>query len=181
MRIKILPLIILSLAFFTAAHAQTLDKAKLDRFFDRLAEKNKAMGSMTLTKDGKVLYSRAIGYSQINDSRKKPSTAATRYRIGSITKMFTAVMIFQLVEKGKLKLSDTLDRFFPQVPNAGRITIAQMLAHRSGIYDFTDDRDFRSWKMNAKTEDEMLAIIAKGKPVFEPGEKTEYREKSGDI
>ncbi|HEY0050125.1 MAG TPA: serine hydrolase domain-containing protein [Pyrinomonadaceae bacterium] len=174
MRIKILPLILLALAFFTAAHAQTLDKAKLDRFFDRLAEKNKAMGSMTLVKDGKVLYSRAIGYSQINDSQKKPSTAATRYRIGSITKMFTAVMIFQLVEKGKLKLSDTLDKFFPQVPNAGKITVAQMLAHRSGIYDFTNDSDFRSWKMNAKTEDEMLAIIAKGKPVFEPGEKTEY-------
>jgi CubicO group peptidase (beta-lactamase class C family) len=49
-----------------------------------------------------------------------------------------------------------------------------MLAHRSGIHNFTEDRDFRSWKMNAKTEDEMLAIIAKGKPVFEPGEKTEY-------
>jgi CubicO group peptidase (beta-lactamase class C family) len=88
--------------------------------------------------------------------------------------MFTAAMIFQLVEKGKLKLTDTVDKFFPQIPNAGKITIAQMLAHRSGLYDFTDDRDFRSWKMNAKTEDEMLAIIAKGKPVFEPGEKTEY-------
>jgi hypothetical protein len=49
-----------------------------------------------------------------------------------------------------------------------------MLAHRSGIYDFTNDREFRSWKNQAKTKDEMLAIIAKGKPVFEPGEKTEY-------
>jgi CubicO group peptidase (beta-lactamase class C family) len=174
MRIKILLSILLTLAFFTASYAQILDKAKLDQFFDRLAEKNKAMGSMTLVKDGKVLYSRAIGYSQINDSQKKPSTAATRYRIGSVTKMFTAVMIFQLVEKGKLKLSDTLDKFFPQIPNAGKITIAQMLAHRSGIYDFTRDSDFSSWKTNAKTEDEMLAIIAKGKPVFEPGEKTEY-------
>ncbi|MDQ3714052.1 MAG: beta-lactamase family protein [Acidobacteriota bacterium] len=174
MKIKILLSILLTLAFFTASYAQTLDKAKLDQFFDRLDEKNKAMGSLTLAKDGKVLYSRSIGYSQINDSRKKPSTAATRYRIGSVTKTFTAVMIFQLVEKGKLNLSDTLDKFFPQIPNAGKITIAQMLAHRSGIYDLVKDRDFRSWKMNAKTKDEMLAIIAKGKPVFEPGEKTEY-------
>jgi len=174
MKIKTLFAGLLTLVLFTAGYSQTLDKAKLDQFFDRLAEKNKAMGSVTLAKDGKVLYSRAIGYSQISDSQKKPSTAATRYRIGSVTKMFTAVMIFQLVENGKLKLSDTLDKFYPQIPNANKITIAQMLAHRSGIHNFTKDRDFRSWKMNAKTEDEMLAIIAKGKPVFEPGEKTEY-------
>jgi CubicO group peptidase (beta-lactamase class C family) len=174
MRIKILSTILLSLTFLTAGFAQTPDKAKLDRFFDRLAEKNKAMGSLTVARDGQILYSRAIGYSQINGTEKKFSTATTKYRIGSITKMFTAAMIFQLVEKGKLKLTDTVDKFFPQIPNAGKITIAQMLAHRSGLYDFTDDRDFRSWKMNAKTEDEMLAIIAKGKPVFEPGEKTEY-------
>ncbi|MDQ4120729.1 MAG: beta-lactamase family protein [Acidobacteriota bacterium] len=174
MKIKTLFVCLVTLALFTTGYSQTLDKAKLDQFFDRLAEKNKAMGSVTLAKDGKVLYSRAIGYSQISDSQKKPSTAATRYRIGSVTKMFTAVMIFQLVENGKLKLSETLDKFYPQIPNANKITVAQMLAHRSGIYNFTKDRDFRSWKMNAKTEDEMLAIIAKGKPVFEPGEKTEY-------
>jgi CubicO group peptidase (beta-lactamase class C family) len=174
MRIKILSTILLTLTFLTSSFAQSLDKAKLDQFFDRLAEKNKAMGSLTVARDGKILYSRAIGYSQINGTEKKPASAATKYRIGSITKMFTAAMVFQLVEEGKLKLSDTLDKFFPQVPNAGKITIAQMLAHRSGIYDITDDRDFRSWKINAKTKDEMLAIIAKGKPVFEPGEKTEY-------
>ncbi len=174
MKIKILFAFLLTLALFNTAYAQTLDKAKLDRFFDRLAEKNKAMGSVTLAKDGKVLYSRAIGYSQINGTEKKPASATTKYRIGSVTKMFTAVMIFQLVEEGKLKLSDTLDKFYPQIPNANKITIAQMLAHRSGIYNFTKDRDFRAWKIHAKTKDEMLAITAKGKPVFEPGEKTEY-------
>src|SRR5213594_1841501 len=89
---------LLTLAFFTAGYAQTLDKAKLDQFFDRLAEKNKAMGSLTIVKDGNVLYTRAIGYSQINP--KKPLTAANRFRIGSITKMFTAAMILQLVEEG---------------------------------------------------------------------------------
>jgi len=120
---------------FAAGYAQTLDKAKLDQFFDRLAEKNKAMGSLTIAKDGNVLYTRAIGYSRISGTEKKPSTAANRYRIGSITKMFTAAMILQLVEEGKLKLTDTLDKFFPQIPNAQKITIAQILAHRSGIHD----------------------------------------------
>jgi CubicO group peptidase (beta-lactamase class C family) len=174
MKIKTLFTGLLTLVLFTTSYSQALDKAKLNQFFDRLNEKNKAMGSLAVVHDGNVLYSRAIGYSQINVTGKKHSTALTRYRIGSITKMFTAAMIFQLVEEGKLKLSDTLDKFFPQIPNAGKITVSQMLAHRSGIFDITRDRDFRSWKMNAKTKDEMLAIIAKGKPVFEPGEKTEY-------
>src|SRR5688572_17306960 len=141
MRIKTLFAISLALALFTAGHAQTLDKAKLDQFFDRLAEKNKAMGSLTIAKDGNVLYSRVIGYSQINGAEKKPLTAANRFRMGSITKMFTATMILQLVEEGKLKLTDTLDKFLPQVPNAGKITIAQLLGHRSGIPDVRRERD----------------------------------------
>ena len=66
---------------FTAGHGQALDKAKLDQCFGRLAEKNKAMGSLTIAKDGNVLYTRAIGYSQINGTEKKPLTAANRYRI----------------------------------------------------------------------------------------------------
>src|SRR5216117_1618489 len=121
MKKKILFATLLILALFTAGHAETLDKAKLDQFFDLLAEKNKAMGSLTIAKDGNVLYTRAMGYSQINGTEKKPLTAASRFRLGSITKMFTATMILELVEEGKLKLTDTLDKFFPQVQNAQKI------------------------------------------------------------
>jgi CubicO group peptidase (beta-lactamase class C family) len=141
MKIKILFATSLTLALFSAGYAQTLDNAKLDQFFDRLAEKNNAMGSLTIAKDGNVLYTRAIGYSQINGAEKKPLTAANRFRIGSITKMFTAAMIFQLVEEGKLKLTDTLDKFFPQVPNAKKITIVQILGHRSGIPNVRRDQN----------------------------------------
>ena len=162
------------LAVFTAVSAQTLDKAKLDQFFDRLAEKNQAMGSLTVARDGHILYTRAIGYSQINGSERKPATTATRYRVGSITKMFTAALVFQFVEEGKLKLSDTLDKFFPQIPNAGKITIAHILTHRSGIHDFIREPDFRAWSLSARTKDETLAFIARGKPDFEPGEKRSY-------
>jgi CubicO group peptidase (beta-lactamase class C family) len=159
---------------FTAGRAQTPDKTKLDQFFNRLAEKNKAMGSLTVTKDGNIFYSRAIGYSQINNTEKKQASESTKYRIGSITKMFTAAMIFQLVEENKLKLTDTLDKFFPQIPNAQKITLAQMLGHRSGIFNVTENPDFRSLKTQAKTKDEMVALIAKAKPAFEPGEKAQY-------
>jgi CubicO group peptidase (beta-lactamase class C family) len=175
MKIEKLSAFALTLAFVTAGHAQSLEKAKLDQFFDRLAEKNRAMGSLTIAKDGNVLYTRAIGYSQINGTEKKPLTAATRYRIGSITKMFTAVMLLQLVEERKLKLTDTLDKFFPQVANAQKITIAQILAHRSGIHDSLIDRNMRpSSKTNPITKDEMLTLIVKGKPDFEPDAKHSY-------
>src|SRR5687767_7526409 len=134
---------LLSFALSASTYAQTLDKAKLDQFFDRLIEKNKAMGTLTIAKDGKIVYTRSIGYSQINGNEKKPLTAASRYRIASISKMYTAVMIFQLVEERKLKLTETLDKFFPQIANAQKITIAQILAHRSGIHDALLDKNLR--------------------------------------
>src|SRR5215470_173465 len=173
MRIKTLFAISLALALCIAGNAQTLEKAKLDQFFDRLAEKNKAMGSLVIAKDGKVLYTRAIGYSQINGTEKKPLTAANRFRIASITKMFTAAMILQLVEEGKIKLTDTLDKFFPQVPNAQKITILQILSHRSGIPNVR--RDQATWKPGTPvTKDEILALIVKGTPEFEPDTKNSY-------
>ena len=171
---KILSAFLLTFVLLSAVFAQTLDKAKLDRFFDRLAEKNQAMGSLTVARDGKILYSRAIGYSQLSGSEKKPATTATRYRIGSITKTFTAALVFQLVEEGKLKLSDTLDKFFPQIPNASKITIEHILTHKSGIHDFIREPDFRAWSLVPRTKDETLAFIARGKPDFEPGEKRNY-------
>ncbi len=175
MKIKILFATLLTLALFTAAQAQTLDKAKLDQFFDRLAEKNKALGSLTIAKDGKVLYTRAIGYSQINGTEKKPLTAANRFRIGSITKMFTAAMILQLVEEGKLKLTDTLDKFLPQVSNAKKITIVQILWHRSGIPNVRREQNSQG-NVNTipMTKDEILALIVKATPDFEPDTKRSY-------
>jgi len=84
-------------------------------------------------------------------------------------------MIFQLVEERKLKLTDTLDKFLPQVPNAQKITIAQILAHRSGIHDSLLDRNLRpSSKTDPITKNELLTLIAQGKPDFEPDAKHSY-------
>lgn len=175
MKIKILFASLLTLASFTAAQAQALDKAKLDQFFDRLAEKNKAMGSLVIVKDGNVLYDRSIGYCQISGTEKKPLTAANRFRIGSITKMFTAAMTLQLVEEGKLKLTDTLDKFFPQIPNARKITIEQILWHRSGIPNVRREQNAQG---NANTipvtREEILSSIVKATPDFEPDTKRSY-------
>jgi len=157
-----------------AVHAQSFDKAKMDQLFDALAQKEKAMGSVTLSKNGNVIYSRAIGYSSITDSGKQPSTTLTKYRIGSITKMFTTTMIFQLIEEGKLKLTTTLDTYFPELPNANKITIGNLLNHHSGLHNFTNDPEYATYMTQPKTQDEMLALFAKSKVDFQPNEKGEY-------
>ena len=175
MNMKILFGVIMALTLVTTAYTQSLDKTKLDLLFNRLAEKNKAMGSLAIVKDGKVLYTRAIGYSQISGSEQKPQTTANRFRIGSITKMFTAAMILQLVDEGKLKLADRLDKFYPQVPNAREITIAQILSHRSGIPNVRREQNAQG-NVNTipMTKDEHLALIVKATPDFEPGTKSLY-------
>jgi D-alanyl-D-alanine carboxypeptidase len=176
MRIKPPFMAFLALSFSTAGYAQTFDKAKLDQLFDRLAEKNKGMGSLTIAKDWKVLYTRAIGYGRIDATEKKSLTAASRFRIGSITKMFTATMILQLVEEKKLKLTDALDQFCPQVPNAKKITIEQLLSHRSGIPNVKLDRDPQRPRISTSpmTKDEMLGLIVENAPDFEPDTKHLY-------
>lgn len=162
---------LLVLVWSAGGHAQTFDTAKLDLLFDRLLEKNKGMGGLTVANDGKVIYSRSFGYSQITDAEKRPLNPDTRYRIGSITKTYTAVMIFQLVEEGRLKLTDTLDKFFQQIPNASRITIAHILHHRSGLPDIPPDGAFGR---QPRTQEEIVARIAQGKPNFEPDSMHRY-------
>jgi D-alanyl-D-alanine carboxypeptidase len=154
--------------------SQNVNRLKLDSLFTLLAEKDKAMGSVAISKNGSVVYRRTIGYRFVSESEKQPSTELTKYRIGSITKMFTATMVFQLMEEGKLTLNTPLDEYFPGVPNAKKITIRHLLNHRSGIHNFTNDPDYAVWMTHPKTHDEMLAIISDNKPDFEPDEKASY-------
>ncbi|HVV72849.1 MAG TPA: serine hydrolase domain-containing protein, partial [Verrucomicrobiae bacterium] len=107
-----------------SGYAQPIERAGLDSFFNTLDAHRLDMGSITITKNGVPVYRRSFG---------KEAPADAEYRIGSITKVFTGVMIYQLIDEKKLSLDDTLSEFFPQVPNAGKITIAEMLGHRTGI------------------------------------------------
>jgi D-alanyl-D-alanine carboxypeptidase len=175
--LKISSVLLATLLLFNSSNslcAQTFDSAKLNRFFNRLAEKNKAMGSLAILKDNSVLYTRSIGYSRVDETEKQPSTVATRYRVGSVTKMFTAAMIFQLVDEGKLQLTDKLAKYFPTVMNADKISIENILAHKSGIHDISEDRDFRTARLSGLTKDQLLALIEKSMPDFEPGTKYAY-------
>lgn len=174
MKIKILITTLFIGLSFGTVFSQSLNKPKLDSLMDILAEKKQAMGSLTISKNGVVVYSRAIGHSYISGNEKLPATNQTKYRIGSITKIFTATMIFQLIEDGKLSLATTVDKYFPQLPNANKITISNLLNHRSGLHNFTDNAEYKTWETQPKTRDEMLAIISKDGVDFQPNEKFSY-------
>jgi len=174
MKTKILTTTLLIGLSFGTIFSQSFNKPKLDSLMDILAEKNDAMGSLAISRNGVVVYSRAIGYSYIASNEKLPATNQTKYRIGSISKIFTATMLFQLIEDGKLSLTTTVDKYFPQLPNASKITISNLLNHRSGLHNFTDDPEYVTWETQPKTQDEMLAIISKSPVDFQPNEKVSY-------
>jgi len=167
-------LLLLFLVLQSCTHAQTLNKAKLDSFFVTLNAHSQNMGSIAIAANGVVVYQNAVGYSQVNASLKTPATIKTEYRIGSISKMFTAVMVFQLIDEGKLSFDTPLSTYFPQLPNAAKITIREMLDHRSGLHNLTADSVYFTYMAKPKSEAEMLAILAKQKSDFEPDTKAEY-------
>lgn len=152
--------------------SQTFDKEKLDSFFNALEENNKFMGSVAVSKNGEIIYTRSIGFADVENNIK--ATENSKYRIGSISKSFTTVLTLRAVEQKKLDLNQTIDKWFPTVKNAEKITIKHLLSHRSGIHNFTDDKDYLTWNTQPKTEKEMVEIISKGGSDFEPDSKAEY-------
>lgn len=152
--------------------AQAFDKAKLDAYFDALEQNDKFMGSVALAKDGSIIYSRSVGYADFD--KKIKADENSKYRIGSITKTFTAVLVFKGVEANLINLDQSIDKYFPKIKNAKRITIAHLLSHRSGIASFTSNPDYLTWNTQPKTEKELMKIITDGGSVFEPDSRAEY-------
>jgi D-alanyl-D-alanine carboxypeptidase len=84
------------------------------------------------------------------------------------------VLTYQLIDAHRLAPTDRLSRYFPDLPNADKITIAQLLGHRSGLANFTNNTDFDTWKDQPKTHAELLGMVRKQKPDFEPDTKADY-------
>lgn len=171
---KTFSLLLFLTAAVSASFGQSLNKQKLDSLFSTLERHNKAMGSFTISSNGVVVYQKQVGYLSVNGNDKLTPDAHTKYRIGSITKMFTATMIFQLVEEGKLSLGTPLSTWYPELPNAQKITISNLLDHRSGLHNFTNDTSYAKYMNLSRTEEQMVAVFAKMKPDFEPDAKAQY-------
>jgi CubicO group peptidase (beta-lactamase class C family) len=140
----------------------------------KLAADDKFSGAALVAKDGQVLWEKAYGLA--DRTAKIPNTVNTRFRLGSMNKMFTSVAIAQLVQQGKLKYGDTIIQVLPDYPNkevASKVTVEQLLTHTSGLGDFFGPQ-FDQKKDSLHELKDYLPLFA-GKPLeFEPGKDWQY-------
>jgi D-alanyl-D-alanine carboxypeptidase len=170
---KFIKTLLLMITASQIGYSQSIDTDKLDEYFNTLETHNKFMGSIAIFKEGEIIYSKQSGFCDI-ETKQKPNEH-TKYRIGSISKTFTAVLVFKAIKEGNLSLSQTIDDYFPTIENAEKITISHLLSHRSGIHNYTDNKEeFLSYHTKPKTEKEMIEIIANGGSNFEPDSKSVY-------
>jgi D-alanyl-D-alanine carboxypeptidase len=128
--------------------------------------------SIALVQNGKVTYVHAYG-----DARLAPAVAATpsmRYAVDSVSKEFTAAAVLLLVEKGKLSLDDPVGKWFPDLGDASKVTVRQLLTHTSGLRDFWP-QDFVTPEMSLPTSIHGILEEWARRPLdFEPGTQWQY-------
>ena len=149
-------------------------RTRADEYFTHLAKLQRFSGTVLLAKDGQILLSK--GYGMANHEWDIPNAPQTKFRLGSITKQFTAMAIMQLEERGLLKVDDPVTKYVPDYPKAtgDKITIHHLLTHTSGIPNFTSFPEYQKTMMSPSPAEKTLERF-KDKPLdFTPGEKFNY-------
>ncbi|MEM9462311.1 MAG: serine hydrolase domain-containing protein [Myxococcota bacterium] len=127
-------------------------------------------GVVVVAREGEILYQQ--GFGQADSDSGEPNTIDTRFRLGLLTEPFTATAVLQLRDEGLLRLGDTIDRFLPEFPRGNRITVHDLLVHRSGIPNYTNGPDFHEWKAGYHNTDAMLERLGKLRLQSSPGTET---------
>jgi CubicO group peptidase (beta-lactamase class C family) len=131
------------------------------------------MGTVLVAEDGKVLLDKGYGFANLE--WEIPNTPTTKFRLGSITKQFTAASILLLEERGKLKVDDPVKKYMPDASAAwDKITIFHVLTHTSGIPSFTGFPDYQSTEAIPTTPEKLVARFRDKLLEFEPGTKWNY-------
>ncbi|NJM79547.1 MAG: beta-lactamase family protein [Flavobacterium sp.] len=146
---------------------------KIDSLLTYLENNDKFMGSLAIQEGNTVVFAKGYGYSDV--STKTKANENTKYKIGSISKTLTAVVIMQLIEEKKLKLETPLATFYPNVKNADKITIEALLHHRSGIPDYINQDSITSEELKAPDlKEAIFTKITNYDSIFEPDSKFQY-------
>lgn len=147
--------------------------AELDKYMTAAADAGLFSGSVLVAHNGKILLEK--GYREANIELGVPNTPVTRFRLGSITKQFTAAAILLLEEQGKLSINDPICNFFTDCPPAWKpITVRHLLNHTSGIPNFTSFPDYMKTMMIPTPLDGIIARFKDRPLTFAPGEKMSY-------
>lgn len=161
----------------TKALAKPLSEkiAQLDTYLSARSQSGEFSGSVAISHGRESILSRCYG--QANREHEVPNHPQTKFRIGSLTKQFTAVSILQLQERGLLDVQSPVSAYLPSYPQGEKITVHHLLTHTSGIPEYLNPEafpDFLDWMRLPTTLSELVDRF-KGLPLeFSPGEKFKY-------
>ena len=147
----------------------------IDELMTRYEELGLFSGAVLAAEGGEVLYESAFGMA--NRELGVPNTVDTRFRIASISKPFTTILVLQTVEEGKLNLEDTLEELLPDYSGEGadRITVEQLLTHTAGLVGESSVRNLDDIERHHWTKEELLELVAGYPLASRPGAR--YRRR----
>jgi CubicO group peptidase (beta-lactamase class C family) len=174
---SVLILLMLTFVLSFTTQAQTIAAKQLAAAFDKLlTEQFKPGGTgcaALVAVKGQIIYKKAFGMANLE--LNVPMQPDMIFRIGSITKQFTAVSILQLMEQGKLSLQDDITKFIPDYPTNGyKITIEHLLTHTSGIKSYTSVPEFQEYIRDDKKPEDVIKLFRNQPMEFAPGTKWNY-------
>jgi CubicO group peptidase (beta-lactamase class C family) len=155
---------------------------KIDDLMQTYFNNGQFNGSILVSEGGKVIYKKGFGLADME--WQIANTADTKFRLASITKQFTATLIMQLVEEGKITLDGKLNDFLPyyRKDTGDRVTIHHLLTHTSGIPNFTSQPEYGSQVMRTTLSPESLVVkYCMGNLEFEPGTQSRYSNSAYNI
>jgi D-alanyl-D-alanine carboxypeptidase len=149
-------------------------EAALSAYLGGLVAADRFAGVVLIARDGQPLVQKAFGLA--DRASQRPNTVQTRFNIGSINKSFTQAAIAQLLDAGRLALSDPIGKFFPDYPHAvsRTATIEQLLNHRAGIADFFGPEFSSAAKDRFRSNADYFRFVSSLTPLFAPGARTQY-------
>jgi len=170
----VLTVLFIFAAGFLAGQDEKIEK--IDKIFENYNSTHTPGASVAIIQDGKIIYKKAYGMASLELG--VPNTTQTVFRLGSVSKQFTAACIAMLAMEGKLELEASITKFFPELPEKvyGPVKIKHMIHHTSGIRDSEAlyplmNIDYSQWY----THDMLLSMLSRQKSLdFTPGEKIEY-------
>ena len=157
-----------------AQFTNTTKADKIDELVSRYAEYGKFDGAILVAEEGKVIYQKAFGWA--NREWDIPNQTDTKFRIASMTKQFTAMLIMQLVAEKQLTLTEPITTYLPEYPkeSGNKINIHHLLTHTAGIPNYTSFDDYRSIMRRPMQPTEIIYLFADSSLQFTPGERFSY-------
>lgn len=162
----------LSLLTFPALARETPLAERLDAIVAATVPADGPGVAVIVVQDGKTLLRKGYGLADVE--RNVPITPEMIFRIGSITKQYTAAAVLQLVKEGKVSLDDPLSKYVPDFPNTANVTVRHLLTHTSGIKSYTAVPSFMQTLREDRTPIQVVDMVRKEPADFAPGEKWAY-------